>query len=84
MKKYIIFAVSFLCAYTLLQILSGMLLTVTYTPNITEAWNESGTLAQETIIGSSSSSVLISLVIALLAASIAYFFANKFRKADAK
>ena len=84
MKKYIIFAVRFFCAYTLLQILSGMLLTFTYTPNITEAWNESGTLAQETIIGSSSSSFLISLVIALLAASIACFFANKFRKADAK
>ncbi|MBP2076338.1 hypothetical protein [Oceanobacillus polygoni] len=84
MKKYIAFAISFLFAYPLLQISSGMLLTFTYTPDIEEAWNQSATMAQEAIISSSPSSFSISLLIAFLAASIAYFIANKFRKVNAK
>ncbi|WP_339226390.1 hypothetical protein NSQ77_12735 [Oceanobacillus sp. FSL K6-2867] len=80
MKKYITFVVSFLLAYTLLQILSGMLLTFTYTPDIAEAWNQSGMLAQETIISSGQPSILLSLIISLFAASVAYFIVNKFKK----
>ncbi|ASK61605.1 hypothetical protein CFK37_05200 [Virgibacillus phasianinus] len=72
MKKYIIFAISFILLFSLFQVLSGMLLTFTYTPDISEAWNLSAN-SQETIIKSSHSSFLLTLFIAFLSATIAYF-----------
>lgn len=77
MKKYAIFAISFILLFTLFQVLSGMLLTFTYTPDIEEAWNMSANLPQETMIKSSHNPFLLTLFIAFLSASIAYFIPKK-------
>ncbi|WP_138419445.1 hypothetical protein [Aquibacillus sediminis] len=77
MKKYIIFAISFVLLFSLLQALSGMLLTFFYTPDITEAWNASANLSQEVIIKGSNSNFFLTLFFAFLSASIAYFIPKK-------
>lgn len=80
MKKYIIFAISFLVLFSLLQVLFGMLLTFIYTPNLEEAGNMSGGLPQSVVISSGSGSFLPPFIIAFLSASIAYFIPNKIIK----
>lgn len=80
MKKYVVFAISFILLFSLFQVLSGMLLTITYTPDIAEAWNLSANLSEETIIKSSNSPFLLTLFIAFLSATIAYFIPIKVTK----
>lgn len=80
MKKYLIFAVSFLLLFFIFQVLSGMLLTYMYTPNVEEAWKASANLSQEVIIKSSHSPFLLTIVIGLLSASVAYFLSGKIIK----
>ncbi|GAB3053746.1 hypothetical protein [Virgibacillus ainsalahensis] len=80
MKKYIIFAISFILLFSLFQVLSGMFLTLTYTPDISEAWNRSADLSQEVVIKGSGSSFLLTLSIAFLSATIAYFIPKKITK----
>ncbi|HLR68231.1 hypothetical protein [Virgibacillus alimentarius] len=77
MKRYFIFAISFILLFLLFQVLSGMLLTFTYTPDVDDAWNMSANLSQEVIIKSSQSSFLLLLFIAFLSATIAYFISKK-------
>lgn len=77
MKKYVIFAVSFVLLFSLLQMLSGMVLTYTYTPEIEKAWELSATLPQETVIKGSQHSFLLTFVIAFLSATIAYVIPKK-------
>ncbi|KMY31849.1 hypothetical protein ACZ11_06575 [Lysinibacillus xylanilyticus] len=77
MKKYIIFAISFILLFSIFQVLSGMFLTLMYTPNVEEAWNMSGSLSKEVVITSSYSSFLPTLLIAFLSATIAYFIPKK-------
>lgn len=81
MKKYIIFAISFILLFSLFQVLSGMILTFMYTPDITEAWNTSANLPQEVDIGSNSN-FLLTLFIAFLSATIAYFIPKKITKSS--
>lgn len=80
MKKYFTFAVSFVLLFLVLQVLSGMLLTFTYTPDMEEAWKASANLSQEIIIKSSHSPFLLTIVIGLLSASVAYFLSGKIIK----
>ncbi|MFD2043078.1 hypothetical protein ACFSTA_02010 [Ornithinibacillus salinisoli] len=77
MKKYIIFAISFILLFSLFEILSGMLLTTMYTPDITEAWNTSANLSQEVVIKGGTSNFLLTLFFAFLSATIAYFIPKK-------
>ena len=77
LKKYIIFAISFILLFSIFQVLSGMFLTLMYTPNVEEAWNMSGSLSKEVVITSSYSSFLPTLLIAFLSATIAYFIPKK-------
>ena len=79
MKKYIIFAISFIIIFSLFQVLSGFFLTLTYTPDIVTAWNSSATLPQE-IVMKSNSPFLLTLFFAFLSATIAYFIPKKFTK----
>lgn len=78
MKKYIIFVVSFLLLFTILQYLAGMLFTLMYSPDIDEAWKMAGVLSEETVIKGNTIPFLLTLCSALLAASIAYFIPKKF------
>jgi len=77
-KKYIIFVVSFLLVFSLIQVLSGILLTYTYTPDMMEAWNLSPDLAQEVVIKGSHPSLLFTLLIGLISVTIAYFISKKY------
>lgn len=77
MKKYLIFAISFILLFLLFQILSGLFLTIAYTPDIEEAWNMSADAPQKVVIKGSRSPFLITLFIAFLSASIAYFIPKK-------
>lgn len=78
MKKYLIFALCFIILFTIFEVLSGMLLTLLYTPDVSEAWNTSVNLSQEVFIIGNNSSFLVTLFLALLSASIAYVIQNKF------
>jgi len=73
MKKYVIFAISFILLFTLFQYLSGLFLTFTYTPNIEDAWNSSVNLSQEVVLKGNQRTLLLPLIIAFLSATIAYF-----------
>ncbi|WP_047981826.1 hypothetical protein [Ornithinibacillus contaminans] len=72
MKKYIIFALSFIVLFSVFQVLSGFFLTLIYTPDMADAWKLSSNLSKETSI-SGHSSYLLAFVIAFLSATIAYF-----------
>ncbi len=77
-KKYIIFAISFIILLSAFQMLSGYFMTLYYTPNITETWNQSGHLSSNVVIKGSSS--FIPLFFAFLAATFAYFTPKIFVK----
>ena len=84
MKKYIIFAISFILLFSLFQflfqVLSGTLLTFMYTPDIEGAWNSSANQSQEAVIKSNHSPFSLTLYFAFLSATIAYFIPKKFMK----
>lgn len=84
MKKHITFLVGFILLSSLflflIQMLSGVYLTSTYTPNINEAWKASANLSQEVEILSSAGSFLFTLLAISLAAVVAYFVSHKFIK----
>ncbi|GEL78456.1 hypothetical protein [Tenuibacillus multivorans] len=77
MKKYFLFAISFILLFSLFQVLSGMFLTYSYTPDIEEAWNYSANLSQEVVIKGSYAPFLLTLLFAFLSATIAYFISKK-------
>ncbi len=77
MKRYITFIVSFILLFLLFQVMSGMLLTLAYTPDVEEAWNATANLAQVTVIKSSYHPFLLMFLPAILSASLAYFISNK-------
>lgn len=81
MKKYAVFAISFILLFTLFlgvfEVLSGMILTSMYTPNVEEAWSSVANLPQEIIVQSSQSPFLLTLIVAFFSATIAYFVPRK-------
>lgn len=78
MKKYLLFILSFLFIFSFLQISAGLLLTATYTPDMTNAWDLSQPLSQEVTFGYGSQ--ISTLLIATLAATIAYLVPKKWAK----
>jgi quinol-cytochrome oxidoreductase complex cytochrome b subunit len=81
LKNFIIFSGSFLVLFFLLQIVSGMLLTFLYTPDVEGAWKSSALLSGETTLYGVGP-FLLSLLSALLAALMAYGVMRKIRKND--
>jgi|GEM_PF-1323011 len=77
-KKYIIFAISFIVLFLVFQMVSGYFLTLFYTPDITEAWNQAGNLSSSVVM--KGSFPFISLFFAFLAATLAYFTPKIFVK----
>lgn len=81
MKKYAIFAISFILLFTLFfgafEVLSGMILTSMYTPNVGGAWSSVANLPQEIIVQSSQNPFILTSIIAFFAATIAYFVPTK-------
>jgi ABC-type sulfate transport system permease component len=81
MKKFILFTLSFVILFTLFQLLSGMLLTAFYTPDVSEAWSISGNSPQEIAFGESLSiSNLGTVVFTVLATTIAYLLTQTWNK----
>lgn len=78
MKKYLLFILSFLFIFSFLQISTGLLLTATYTPDVSNAWNLSQPLSQEVTFGAPSQ--IPTLLIATLAATFAYLVPKKWAK----
>ncbi|MFM1655258.1 hypothetical protein ACI7RC_24655 [Brevibacillus sp. B_LB10_24] len=68
MKKYLLFAGSFSIAFLVVQILSGILLTMFYTPSM--PWEKASTLSSQVEFGTTSS--IPPLVISLIALGIAF------------
>ncbi|MGE7691300.1 hypothetical protein ACQKMI_19065 [Lysinibacillus sp. NPDC097214] len=69
MKKYLLFAGSFAVAFLVLQVLSGMLLTMFYTPSSNQ-WEVTSNLPSQVVFGNTSS--IPPLVISLIALVIAF------------
>jgi len=81
-KKYIIFALSFILLFSFFQVISGMFLTMMYTPNIEKAWELTTSLSQEVVITRNYSDYWLNFLIAFVSASIAYIILNKFSKKE--
>ena len=73
-KKYLVFIISFLILLGVIEILSGMILTLAHTPDVEEAWSQSRSLASETVITSSVS--WITILGAAISATIAFFISK--------
>ncbi len=71
-KKYIVFAVSFLIIYSLLQLISEMILTLWYTPYIANVRSLGVNSPQEIHL-------FQPIIIAFLSATIAYFIPAKLK-----
>jgi len=68
LKKYLLFVGIFSIAFTILQLVSGMLLTMLYTPSI--PWEDASTWSSKVMFGSTS--FISPLILALLALGIAF------------
>jgi hypothetical protein len=77
MKKYLVLVVNFIITFLLFQGLSGMISTLSYTPDITNLWNMSIPTASEGMIIANNSSFLLTLLSPVLAATIAYLVLRK-------
>lgn len=71
MKKYMVFSISFIILFVVFQLLSGYVMTVLYTPDVTTAWNQAGSLSNSVVMKGSTS--FLPLLVAFLAATLAYF-----------
>lgn len=69
MRKYVIFSAVFIVAFVIIQIVTGLLLTIAYTPSL----ETSLTSEQEIIVGGH----VPIMIIALFSAIIAYFTTEK-------
>lgn len=78
MKKFIVFSISFLALFVVFQVLSGYFMTLFYTPDMTGAWSQSGSLSSSVVI--KGSSTFSPILLAMLAATIAYFSPKIFIK----
>lgn len=83
-KKYIIFAISFILLFLIFQIVFGVIITYMYTPDIQETWYTSGGLSQTNVHISSHYSFLPTFLIAFLAATIAYFIPKRMTNPNSK
>ncbi|MBS4175110.1 hypothetical protein [Bacillus sp. FJAT-49736] len=75
MKKYILFLSVFIAGFIALQIISGMVLTIMYTPT----WTETSALSSN-VVEFGNTSAISSLIIALLALGIAFFSTKLVKK----
>ncbi|WP_100403429.1 hypothetical protein [Bacillus sp. FJAT-42315] len=76
MKKYLLFTGSFVLAYGVLQIVSGLVLTKLYTPDF--VWKNASSLPSEVEFGSASS--ISPLMISLLALGITFCAMKLFKQ----
>ncbi|MFJ8261172.1 hypothetical protein ACIQ4I_04305 [Rummeliibacillus sp. NPDC094406] len=78
MKNFIVFIISFVVLFTVTQILSGMLLTTLYTPDLSESWMISEHLPKSISFGNST--FMPSLILAMFSVIVAYFMPRLFKR----
>ncbi|MCM3654392.1 hypothetical protein [Metabacillus litoralis] len=76
LKKNFVFIISFILLYTVFQILSGVILTAFYTPDLSAIET---TISQEVAFGKASS---MPLIVTMLIATYAYFLSQKYLKLE--
>ncbi|KWW15452.1 MULTISPECIES: hypothetical protein [Peribacillus] len=74
MKKYLFFTISFLLLFTILQVISGLILTAAYTPDFSGATPIAGSP------GMVSQPQLPVMIMSALSAVMAYFISNRVMK----
>lgn len=80
MKKYFVFIICFILVYYVLQLTSGWLLTLKYSPDLLDAWNNNGNIQQKVDIRAHTF-FPYTFIISIIAASLAFLISNKtFRK----
>ena len=79
MKRFIVFTISFILLFGVLQVLSGLLLTLIYTPDISGAWKGASNLPQhiEIVEGPSIPMFLIGIFSAIVAFFVPKFLVKK-------
>ena len=77
MKKLMIYLLTFTVAFVVLQVLSGLFLTLIYSPDISSAWYMEAFAPSTTMFGISVS--ISSFIIALISAVIAFLLSSRFQ-----
>ncbi|MFD1334785.1 hypothetical protein ACFQ4N_04215 [Oceanobacillus iheyensis] len=80
MKKAAIFIGSVIIVYFILQLGTGMILTTSYVPNVSEAWQNVVGLLPEITFGQSSIALAPALIFGVLSIFIAYGITSLFSK----
>lgn len=75
MKKYLVFAVSFIVLFLIIQTLVGYVMTLLYTPAVNSAWYQAVNASENIVIDTRFTGH--AFVIAFIAASIAFFIPEK-------
>ncbi|PEL03298.1 hypothetical protein [Bacillus sp. AFS017336] len=82
MKKYLLFVLSFILLFVVFNVFSGMLQTVFYQPNLSNLWNKVNQLPSEVVFVESS--LIPTIMIALLSATMAFFMQSRLSKKSVK
>ncbi|MBA2876500.1 hypothetical protein [Thermaerobacillus caldiproteolyticus] len=75
MRRFILFAISSILLFSMFQVLSGWILTLMYTPNMSDAWSKNAGLPQEVVFGGSD--FMPTLLVAIISATIAFFMSKR-------
>lgn len=78
MKKFFLFLISFIALFTVTQILSGLLLTNLYTPNLSASWSSTTQLPQTAYFGNTT--FIPTLILAVFSVVVAYFMPHLFKR----
>ncbi|PEK98333.1 hypothetical protein [Bacillus sp. AFS017336] len=78
MKKYLLFVLSFILLFGVINVFSGMLQTVFYQPDFSNLWNNVEQLHNEVIFVKSSSTPTI--IVTLISATIAFYLQSRLSK----
>lgn len=80
MKKFSFYIITFAVSFVLLQIVSGLFLTIFYTPDLSSAWHQELNTSNKIIFGNTLS--ISAFIIATISAVIAYFLTSLFQNSN--
>ncbi|WP_085523646.1 hypothetical protein [Tuberibacillus sp. Marseille-P3662] len=78
MKQYLIFIISLLLLFAVFQMLSGWIMTLAYTPDISDAWYQSENLSHE-VTFNGNGSIIPTIISTGLAGTIAFLVVKKIK-----
>ena len=77
LKNFLLFIISFVLLFVILQTASGMIITALSPAAVGDAWSQSAVLPQETTVSGSIFTPVLTLLTGLIAAAAAYFIQKK-------